>query len=96
MQLGERRRDDGLDLVISSDLRRAVETAEIAFAGSALPIRHDRRLRECDYGEWNGMPRAWLEAERANRIALPFPGGESWCDAVRRHGEFLDELAAED
>ena len=39
---------------------------------------------------------ARLEAERANRIDLPFPGGESWREAIRRHGEFLDELAAED
>jgi broad specificity phosphatase PhoE len=39
-QLGERRRDDGIDVVFTSDLRRAVETAEIAFAGSAeLPSR---------------------------------------------------------
>jgi len=95
-QLGERRRNDGLELVVTSDLRRAVETAEIAFANSTVPIRHDRRLRECNYGKWNGMPRARLEAERPRRIEVPFPGGESWREAVQRHGEFLDELATED
>lgn len=94
-QLGERRRNDGLELVVSSDLRRAVETVAIAFAGSTLPIRYDRRLRECNYGEWNGMPRAKLEAERPNRIEVPFPGGESWRQAVQRHAGFLSELAAE-
>jgi 2,3-bisphosphoglycerate-dependent phosphoglycerate mutase len=94
-RLGERRRDDGLDLVVSSDLRRAVETVEIAFAGSTIPIRYDRRLRECNYGDWNGMPRAQLEAERVARIDVPFPGGESWRDAVQRHAGFLRELAAE-
>ncbi len=92
--LGERRRDDGIALVVSSDLRRAVQTAEIAFTASSIAVRHDRRLRECDYGEWNGMPRARLEAERLQRIDLPFPGGESWRAAVQRHGEFLRELAA--
>ena len=95
-QLGERRRNDGIDLVVASDLRRAVETVEIAFAGSPLPIRYDRRLRECDYGDWNGMPRARLEAERPKRIDVPFPGGESWREAVQRHGGFLDELAHAD
>ncbi|HEV8103414.1 MAG TPA: histidine phosphatase family protein [Gaiellaceae bacterium] len=91
--LGERRRDDGVELVVSSDLRRAVETAELAFAGSAIPVRHDHRLRECNYGDWNGMPRARLEAERLRRIDVPFPGGESWREAVQRHAGFLDELA---
>lgn len=92
--LGARRQDDRIDLVVSSDLRRAVETAEIAFAGSPIPVRHDRRLRECNYGKWNGMPRARLEAERLHRIDVPFPGGESWRDAVERHAGFLRELAA--
>jgi broad specificity phosphatase PhoE len=86
--LGERRRDDGIELVVSSDLRRAVETA-----GSAIPVRHDYRLRECNYGDWNGMPRARLEEERLRRIDVPFPGGESWREAVQRHAGFLDELA---
>ncbi len=54
-RLGERRRADGIDLVVSSDLHRAVETAEIAFAGSPIPVDRDRRLRECNYGDWNGM-----------------------------------------
>ena len=88
-QLGERRRDDGIDLVVCSDLRRAVETVELAFAGSPLPIRYDARLRECNYGDWNGMPRARLEAERVARIDVPFPGGESRREAVQRHAGFL-------
>ena len=54
--LGERRRNDGIDLVVASDLNRAVETARIAFDGSAIPVTLDWRLRECDYGSMNGMP----------------------------------------
>ena len=57
-ELGARRRDDGLAIVFTSDLRRAVETAELAFAGSPIPIERDRRLRECNYGSMNGRPRA--------------------------------------
>ena len=37
--------------------RGRVETARIAFDGSAVPIVEDARLRECNYGELNGMPR---------------------------------------
>jgi 2,3-bisphosphoglycerate-dependent phosphoglycerate mutase len=36
-ELGERRRNDGVDTVVSSDLNRAVETARIAFGGSGFP-----------------------------------------------------------
>jgi broad specificity phosphatase PhoE len=92
-ELGRRRRADGLDLVVASDLERAVETARIAFAGSGLPVRLDWRLRECDYGEMNGAPRALLDAERAQRVDVPWPSGESWRQAVARVDGFLDELA---
>jgi len=92
-ELGARRRDDSLSAVFTSDLARAVETAEIAFAGSALPIQRDARLRECNYGELNGMPVAELDAIRLQHVDVPFPGGESYRAAVARVGELLDELA---
>lgn len=91
-QLGERRRDDGIAVVFSSDLRRAAETAELAFAGSSLPIVLDRRLRECNYGLLNGMPRSILESERRSRLDEPFPEGESWRQAVDRVAGLLREL----
>ena len=60
-ELGERREDDELVAVFCSDLGRAVETAQIAFGGRGLPIFHDWRLRECNYGMLNGT------ADRATR-----------------------------
>ncbi|CAN5203302.1 histidine phosphatase family protein [soil metagenome] len=90
LELGERRHDDGLAAVFCSDLRRAVQTAEIAFAGSDLPVLHDWRLRECDYGEANGMPAGQLD-KRAH-LDRPYPGGESWRQAVHRVGAFLDDV----
>jgi 2,3-bisphosphoglycerate-dependent phosphoglycerate mutase len=93
-ELGARRRHDGLAAVYTSDLARAVETARIAFDASGLEVITDARLRECDYGRWNGMPRARLEAERLRRVVEPWPGGESWQSSVDRVDGFLDELAA--
>jgi broad specificity phosphatase PhoE len=90
--LGERRRDDGLAAVFTSDLRRAVETAEIAFACSALPVFRDARLRECNYGSMNGRPRSELDALRRSRLDERWPGGESWREAVARVHGFLIEL----
>ena len=92
--LGTRRRDDGLAAVFPSDLRRAVETAEIAFGGTGIPIRPDARLRECDYGELNGRPAAEVTAERSRRVDEPFAGGESYRDVVERVREFVEEAAS--
>ena len=91
--LGERRRDDGIAVVYTSDLRRAVETAEIAFTGSDLPVVVDARLRECNYGELAGTPDP-IE-NRAARVDNPYPGGESWRQAVERVVGFLDNVRCE-
>lgn len=92
--LGERRRDDGIACVFTSDLRRAVETAEIAFEGCALDIRQDARLRECNYGELNGAPIDAL-GPRRRFVDRPYPGGESWRDCVEKMRRFLEEVARE-
>jgi len=94
-RLGERRRRNGIDVVFTSDLNRAVETAQIAFGTSDLPVVLDWRLRECNYGFMNGMPHTQLNAERTARLDEPFPGGESWQEAVQRVALFLDQLADE-
>jgi 2,3-bisphosphoglycerate-dependent phosphoglycerate mutase len=91
-ELGERRRDDGIVAVFSSDLRRAAETAEIAFAPGDPPILLDWRLRECDYGERNGDPAEAHGRDRAAHLDEPFPDGESWRQAVARVGGFLGDL----
>jgi 2,3-bisphosphoglycerate-dependent phosphoglycerate mutase len=92
VQLGQRRRDDRIEVVVASDLNRSIQTASIAFQGSAIPLRVDWRLRECDYGELTGMPRTVLDEQRVRRIDEPWPGGESWRQAVARVDSFLDEL----
>jgi len=94
-ELGARRRNDGIELVVASDLWRAVETAAIAFEGSAIPLRVDWRLRECDYGDLNGMPRPLLDEQRVRRVDEPWPGGESWRQAVARVSSFLDDVRGE-
>lgn len=92
-ELGRRRTD--VSAVYASDLRRAVETAEIAFGGGGVPVRYDARLRECDYGDWNGMPAERLAGERLARVEVAFPGGESYRDVVARTASFLADLKRE-
>jgi 2,3-bisphosphoglycerate-dependent phosphoglycerate mutase len=91
-ELGSRRAADGLAAVFCSDLARAVQTAEIAFDGTGIPLLLDWRLRECDYGALNGMPVADVHADRARYLDRPYPGGESWRQATDRVGRFLADL----
>lgn len=93
--LGERRRSDEIDAVFASDLARAVETVDLAFGGTDVPVTLDWRLREVDYGDLSGAPADLIAGERARRVDVPFPGGESYRDAVRRVASFLDDVRAE-
>jgi len=92
-ELGIRRRNDGIQVIFTSDLRRAVETAEIALGDSSIPILYDWRLRECDYGDQNSsMSTSDLHRARHHHTDEPYPGGESWRQAINRVGRFLDDL----
>jgi broad specificity phosphatase PhoE len=88
-----RRRASTTEVVFTSDLRRAVETAEIAFEGTTIPIVQDPRLRECNYGELNGAPVPQVAAVRRAHIDLPFPGGQSYREVVDATREVLRDLA---
>jgi broad specificity phosphatase PhoE len=92
-ELGRRRRADGVAAVFTSDLGRAVETAEIAFGRAGLPIYRDARLRECNYGDLNGLPGDLVAAERASHVETPFEEGESYAEVAERVRSFLYDLA---
>ncbi|MGZ4610726.1 MAG: GNAT family N-acetyltransferase [Actinomycetes bacterium] len=90
--LGRRRRDDGLAVVLTSDLARAAETVAIAFAGSDIPVLRDPRLREVDYGSLTGAPVDVVHARRRACVDAPFPGGQSYREVSDRVDDLLDEL----
>jgi broad specificity phosphatase PhoE len=85
-ELGERRRD--VDVVFSSDLRRAVQTVELS--GLEVPHFQDWRLRECNYGEFNGRPRD-EQGERDRYVEQRFPGGQSYNDVLELTRSFLQD-----
>jgi len=90
--LGKRCRGKNFDVVFCSDLQRSFKTAEIAFAGTNIPIIKDKRLRECDYGDFTLRSSHDVEMEKSKRIEISFPGGESYTDTTRRVSEFLEDL----
>lgn len=77
--------------VVSSDLRRARETAALAMAtyGKLTPrLQIDARLRERNLGDFQGQSIEKLRADGRMRLALGWnshpPGGESLDDLARR------------
>lgn len=84
-------RDEVFDLVVSSDLDRAVETAEIVF-GDRYPLYKDARLRECDYGEWNGTDASAFKDNMADYITSRYPNGEHYGDVEARMRALVDNL----
>lgn len=91
---------DGRTRLISSDLRRAVESANILAAAMGRCVEHDIRLREIDFGEWDG--RSWSEIERADPERLrcwlerwaevAAPGGEGVGDLLRRAAGWIGDI----
>jgi broad specificity phosphatase PhoE len=57
-----------------------------------MPVTLDWRLRELDYGDLNGAPADAIAGERARRVEVAFPGGESYREAVGRVAAFLDDV----
>jgi broad specificity phosphatase PhoE len=55
-----------------------------------VPIFHDWRLRDCDYGALSGAPLDELELEK--HFDVPFPGGESYADVLARVESFVRDL----
>ena len=83
--------DKKFDVVFYSDLKRAVHSANLTFFGT-VPIIEDRRLRECNYGDFNGAPSETVEPLQEKFIEKGFPNGESYEDVKRRIADFLEFL----
>ena len=80
---------DEIDLVISSDLKRAIDSADYTFKG-LKDIYHDKRIRECNYGNLNGKDSSLVVYE--DHITIPFPNGESLKDVENRVRDFCNYL----
>ena len=80
---------DEIDLVISSDLKRAIDSADYTFKG-LKEICHDSRIRECNYGDLNGA--ASSKIVYSDHIDEKFPNGESLKDVEARIKSFCNDL----
>jgi broad specificity phosphatase PhoE len=89
-------------LIVSSDLRRAHDTATALAARTGQRVRCDARLREMHLGEWQGLTGPDIDASapgsRLRWQADPTwagHGGESRVDVAARATAVLDELVTD-
>lgn len=85
--LAQRLARQRFDVIVSSDLRRASETAERISRRVGLPVTLDPALREISLGEWEGRAVGEVRREHGDLLhrietdptgETAYPGGESW------------------
>ena len=80
-----RDRGDKFDIMFTSDLKRAIESSELAFP--EVEKITDKRLRECNYGDLDGKHKSLVIYEE--HVEDKFPNGESLIDVENRMREFV-------
>jgi alpha-ribazole phosphatase/probable phosphoglycerate mutase len=85
--------DKKFDIVFCSDLKRAVDSAQLGF-GDKYEIVEDSRLRECNYGDLNGAVHTFKD-NMLYYVDHAFPNGESYLDTEKRMRGFCDFLKKE-
>ncbi|MGH3911245.1 MAG: histidine phosphatase family protein [Pseudonocardiaceae bacterium] len=89
------------DVLMTSDLSRAADTAAVLAAEKGLRLRVDKRLRETHLGKWQGLTHGdveevWpggMQTWRGNPEWAP-PGGETRVEVAGRAAQVVEELDA--
>lgn len=102
--LAQKLRHLGITRIVSSDLKRAAETADIISQVLGVPVTRDKRLRECMLGSIEGLTREeakekhgegalveWDDAECESYDFSPY-GGENKAQVLERQFSLLREL----
>ena len=97
---GNALKDVTFDRILSSDLSRALVTAEAIRGDRTTPITVDERLRELNFGDWEAMLFSDIEARWPGLIdemylrphLVKVPNGESFKDLQDRAWAGLEEF----
>jgi len=82
--------DKKFSVVFCSDLKRAIDSAQLAF-GRQYEIIPDSRLREANYGDFTQKSAADFKDDLIKYVDSPFPNGESYKDVEKRMRDFVKE-----
>jgi len=91
IKLGKLTENQKFDVVFCSDLKRAVDTAHLAFERK-YEIVPDSRLREANYGDFTLKPSKSFKADMTEWISKKYPNGESYKDVEKRITNFVNFL----
>ncbi len=99
-KLEKRLAQEEIHAIYSSDLPRAWETATTVASLHGLPVLAEPRLREMDFGEWEGLTYAKIQERypqlladwEADLLNVAPPGGETLSQVVVRVQATLDEI----
>ncbi|MBW2973805.1 signal recognition particle-docking protein FtsY [Candidatus Woesearchaeota archaeon] len=90
-KLPEQVADKKFDVLFCSDLKRAVDSANLGFKDK-YKIIQDKRLREANYGDFTQKPAKEFKADLIKYVDKQFPDGESYKEVEKRIAEFLNYL----
>jgi broad specificity phosphatase PhoE len=99
-QLARELAGEGIQAIYSSNLLRAIQTADPLAKIAGLRVNIDPRLREIHQGEWQGMLVKDIQARyaerfqqrRANPLAIAPPGGETVLEVQQRVYNSLEDI----
>ena len=80
-------RNNGIEIIVSSDFLRTKETSDILSEALGLSVRYDSRLRDINVGDNEGVDRTLCRLEQSKAPILyeyRFPNGESMFDVETR------------
>jgi len=86
--------------LVCSDLMRSQAIADAIGRDRGLAPTTDARWRELDFGDWDGLAAAEIDAAALQRFwddpdAAPPPGGERWSDLVERITDAIEDVTPE-
>lgn len=84
-----------VDAVYSSDLNRCIDTAQIALKNNSFIIKKDPRLREIDFGDYQGKEYSVINDDYITDLTVKFPGGESNSELIKRVVDFVNQIYLE-
>ena len=98
-EVGQKLIDRNVEVIFSSDLERAYDTAKYAVKGNSIPIYTSKLLRGLNMGSYQGLRMDELyKSEVAkkcfNNHDLKFPDGESINDLNNRIKNFIIDIAS--
>ena len=93
-RVAEKLKTEKIDLIFASPLLRTQQTAEIISMAVGVKPKTDKRLRELEFGTFNGQPLSEFVKffnSKEERLERKVQGGENYTDVMNRVWDFFQE-----